>query len=171
MAIESIFIKPSKRNHSVSDYKCFDIYDQDMKKIDMPDCDVIDICIDNVKRGYVSMEVLNGMIHIWSHRPLRFEKLISTLNIHVEQENEKKCDRNDMQTLRYFIHEHQRGTWNTFVFTIDGHKYQCHNVNEFIILYGKLSEHLLDDYYVRDVKITGPLNEQIRFLQLSRFWR
>ena len=79
--ITSIYIKPSKRKCSISDYKCFDIYDQDMKKIEMVDCDVIDIEISNVNFGIVSMEIVDGMIHIWSNHQMDFEPLINTFRI------------------------------------------------------------------------------------------
>lgn len=84
--ITSIYIKPSKRKCSISDYKCFDIYDQDMKKIPMGDCDVIDIEIQNVSFGKISMEVVNGMIHIWSNHQMDFEPLIWTFRIKYNKE-------------------------------------------------------------------------------------
>lgn len=84
--ITSIYIKPSKRKCSVSDYKCFDIYDQDMKKIPMVDCDVIDIAINNVDYGIISMEIVDGMIHIWSHHQMDFEPLINTFRITYKKE-------------------------------------------------------------------------------------
>lgn len=86
--ITSIFLKPSRRKCSVSDYRCFDIYDQDMNKIDIPDCDVIDIKIENIKFAYVSLEIgiKNNMIHIWSHNKLDFEPIINTFIIHLKGE-------------------------------------------------------------------------------------
>ncbi len=79
--ITSIYIKPSERKCSISDFKCFDIYDQNMKKIEMIDCDVIDIEISNVNFGIVSMEIVDGMIHIWSNHQMDFEPLINTFRI------------------------------------------------------------------------------------------
>lgn len=72
---KSIYIKPSKRKCSMSDFKCFDIFGQDKKKIGMIDCDVIDI------RCPVMLEVVDGMIHIWSHKELKINPLICTLII------------------------------------------------------------------------------------------
>ena len=88
--ITSIYIKPSRRKCSVSEYKCFDIYDQDMNKIDIPDCDVIDIAIEKVDFGSIMMEIGrdNGMIHIWSHRDLDFEPIINTFIIHCKGKGE-----------------------------------------------------------------------------------
>ena len=79
--ITSIYIKPSKRKCSISDYKCFDIYDQDMNKINMTDCDVIDIEIYKIDFGIISMEIVDGMIHTWSHNQLDMEPLINTFLI------------------------------------------------------------------------------------------
>lgn len=85
--MNSIYIKPSRRKCSVSDYKCFDIYDNNKNKIDMPDCDVIDIF---ASKAIISMEVVDGMTHIWSHSPLKFRPLINTFIIEFE---EKEDDR------------------------------------------------------------------------------
>lgn len=75
--MNSIYIKPSKRKCSVSDFKCFDIFDENKKNIGMVDCDVIRVeC-----GGEISMEVVDGMTHIWSDFPLEFEPLINTLII------------------------------------------------------------------------------------------
>lgn len=74
--IKSIYIKPSERECSVSDYKCFDIFDQDLNKLEMEDCDVIDI------RVPVMIEVSNGMIHIWDFNKAEVVQGINTLLIH-----------------------------------------------------------------------------------------
>lgn len=84
--ITDIYIKPSKRKCSISDYKCFDVYDQDMKKINMPDCDVISIVFENVSFGSINMEIVDGKIHIWSYKKLDIEPLINTLLIKYNKE-------------------------------------------------------------------------------------
>lgn len=85
--ITSINIKPSRRKCSVSDYKCFDLYDQDMNEIPMKDCDVIDIEFDIVSKFIrVSLEVVDGKIHIWSKRKLIMEPIVNTFIIHVMEE-------------------------------------------------------------------------------------
>lgn len=58
MKLQSIYIKPTRKKCSISDFKVFEIYDQDLKRIDTGDMDVIDIRIKNCKFDYVSMEVL-----------------------------------------------------------------------------------------------------------------
>lgn len=70
----SIYIKPSERKCSVSNFKCFDIYDQDMKRINMLDCDDIEL-----HGEYLDMEIVDGLIHIWSSRGLTIEMLSNTL--------------------------------------------------------------------------------------------
>ncbi len=84
--ITGIYIKPSKRKCSVSNYKCFDIYDQDMNLIPMKDCDVISIQIENIKFAYINFEVVNGMIHLWSHRELDFEPIINTFIVYIKKD-------------------------------------------------------------------------------------
>lgn len=86
--ITSIYLKPSRRKCSASEYRCFDIYDQDMNKINIPDCDVIDIRIENIKLAFVSLEIgiQNNMIHIWSHNKLDFEPYINTFVIGLKGE-------------------------------------------------------------------------------------
>ena len=80
---KGIYIKPSNRECSVSPYMCFDIYDNNKQKIDMIDCDVISI--DLYIRGVlciISMEVVDGLIHIWTdNKNLVFEPLINTFII------------------------------------------------------------------------------------------
>lgn len=89
----SIYIKPSKRKCSVSDFKCFDIFDENKKNIGMVDCDLIRI--EGIKSQYhsINMEVVDGMIHIWSNFPLEFEPLINTLNIRIERNNKDEESR------------------------------------------------------------------------------
>lgn len=82
--ITGIYIKPSKRKCSISNYKCFDIYDQDMNLIPMKDCDVIEVRIENIKIAYINLEVVNGMIHLWAREQLDFEPLINTFIVHLE---------------------------------------------------------------------------------------
>jgi len=82
--IRSINIKPSRRKCSVSDYKCFDLYDQDMNEIPMKDCDVIEI--EFPRYINVKLEVVDGKIHIWSHRKLVMEPIVNTFVIHVTEE-------------------------------------------------------------------------------------
>lgn len=67
MIDRGILIKPTKRKCTISKYKCFDIYDHKGNKIDSGDCDVIDIEI-----GFkdIMLEIVNGMVHIWSHQNL-----------------------------------------------------------------------------------------------------
>ena len=73
--MKSIYIKPSKRKCSASGYKCFDIFDQDLNKLEMEDCDVIDI------RVPVMVEVSSGMIHIWNLKDAEVVQGINTLLI------------------------------------------------------------------------------------------
>jgi hypothetical protein len=80
----SIYIKPSRKKCSVSDYKCFEIYNQDFERIDTKDIDVIDIFIDNNKYGCISMEIVNGMTHIWSYNELEIDILINTCVIRIK---------------------------------------------------------------------------------------
>jgi len=82
--IKSIYIKPSRRKCSVSDYKCFDIYDQDKNKIPMQDCDVIDIKLENIDFAYISLEIVDGMIHLWSHSDLDFTPYINTFVVKLD---------------------------------------------------------------------------------------
>lgn len=86
--ITSIYLKQSRRKCSVSEYRCFDIYDQDMNKINIPDCDVIDIRIENIKFAFISLEIgiENNMIHIWSHNKLDFTPYINTFVIGLKGE-------------------------------------------------------------------------------------
>lgn len=86
--IKSIYLKPSRRKCSVSEYRCFDIYDQDMNKINILDCDVIDICIENIKFAFISLEIgiENNMIHIWSHNKMDFTPYINTFVIGLKGE-------------------------------------------------------------------------------------
>lgn len=77
----SIYIKPSERECSVSYYKCFDIFDENKNNIGMVDCDVISIECYGEQYHQIQMEVVDGMIHIWSHLPLKFKPLINTLVI------------------------------------------------------------------------------------------
>ena len=67
MIDRGILIKPTKRKCTISKYKCFDIYDHKGNKIDSGDCDVIDIEI-----GFkdIMLEIVDGMVHIWSHQNL-----------------------------------------------------------------------------------------------------
>lgn len=67
MIDRGILIKPTKRKCTISKYKCFDIYDHKGNKIDSGDCDVIDIEI-----GFkdIMLEIVDGMVHIWSHQKL-----------------------------------------------------------------------------------------------------
>lgn len=81
----SIYIKPSKRKCSISDFKCFDIFDENKKNIGMTDCDVIRIECDGEKYCSINMEVVNGMTHIWSNCELKIEPLINTLIIKVKR--------------------------------------------------------------------------------------
>lgn len=80
MKLQSIYIKPTRKKCSISDFKVFEIYDQDLKRIDSGDMDVIDIWI-SCKFGCISMEVLNGMTHIWSNSGLEVEILSNTFII------------------------------------------------------------------------------------------
>lgn len=77
--MKSIYIKQSKRKCSVSDFNCFDIFDENKKNIGMVDCDVISIECNGDKYHRIEMEIVDGMIHIWSNYPLEFEPLINTL--------------------------------------------------------------------------------------------
>lgn len=83
--MESIYIKPSKRKCSISDFKCFDIFDENKKNIGMVDCDVISIECNGDKYNHINMEVVDGMVHIWSHSPLAFELIINTLIIRLKE--------------------------------------------------------------------------------------
>lgn len=79
--MKSIYIKPSKRKCSVSDFKCFDIFDENKNNIGMTDCDVISIQCNGEKDNQIHTEIVDGMIHVWSYSPLEFEPLINTLII------------------------------------------------------------------------------------------
>ncbi len=83
--IKSIYIKPTKKKCSVSRYKTFEVYDQDLNRLDTGDIDVVDIRIENNKFQMVSMEVLHGMTHIWSHSELAIEVLINTVIIRIKE--------------------------------------------------------------------------------------
>ena len=85
MKLKSIYIKPTRKKCSISDFKVFEIYDQDLKRIDTGDMDVIDIWINNCKWGCISMEVLNGMTHIWSNYGLEVEILSNTFIINFKE--------------------------------------------------------------------------------------
>jgi len=98
--IKSIYIKPSRRKCSVSDYKCFDIYDQDKNKIPMQDCDVIDIKLENIDFAYISLEVVDGMIHLWSHQDLDFEQYINTFVVGLNDKKRQKKSIFETEALR-----------------------------------------------------------------------
>ena len=87
---KGIYIKPSKRKCSVSDFMCFDIYDNNKKKINMIDCDVISI--DLYIRGVlcsINMEIIDGLIHIWTeNKNIVLEPLINTFIIKWVEGNE-----------------------------------------------------------------------------------
>lgn len=80
----SIYIKPSRRKCSVSDFKCFDIFDENKNNIGMVDCDVITI---QPGEESINLEVVDGMVHIWSYYGLEIEPLINTLIVRI---NNKK---------------------------------------------------------------------------------
>lgn len=82
----SIYIKPSKRECSVSNFKCFNIFDENKKNIGMVDCDLIRIECNGEKYRSINMDVVDGMTHVWSNFPLEFEPLINTLNIRIKKE-------------------------------------------------------------------------------------
>lgn len=82
----SIYIKPTRKKCSISDYKCFAIYNQDFERIDTGDMDVIDIFIENGKYTNISMEIVNGMTHIWSYSELEIEILSWTCVIRIKGE-------------------------------------------------------------------------------------
>lgn len=77
--MKSIYIKPSKRKCSISDFNCFDIFDEN--NIGMTDCDVISVECNGEKYHQIQMEVVDGMVHIWSHLPIEFYPIINTLII------------------------------------------------------------------------------------------
>lgn len=79
----SIYIKPSKRKCSVSNFKCFDIFDENKNNIGMVDCDVISIECNGEKYSQIHMEVVDGMTHIWSNYGLEIKPLINTLLIRI----------------------------------------------------------------------------------------
>ena len=83
--MKSIYIKASKRECSVSDFKCFDIYDENKKNIGMVDCDVISIKCNGDHQ--IHMDIVDGMIHIWSDFEFEIEPLINTLIIRFEKNN------------------------------------------------------------------------------------
>ena len=85
MKLKSIYIKPTRKKCSISHFKVFEIYDQDLKRIDTGDMDVIDIWIEKCNWGCISMEVLNGMTHIWSDSELEVEILSNTLFINFKE--------------------------------------------------------------------------------------
>lgn len=85
----SIYIKSSRRKCSISDFKCFDIFDENKKNIGMVDCDVISIECNGEKYHQINMEVVDGMIHVWSHLPLEFVPLINTFIIRFKKELEE----------------------------------------------------------------------------------
>ena len=51
----------------------------------MVDCDVISIECNEYHQ--IHLEVVDGMIHIWSHLPLEFKPLINTLLIRFKENN------------------------------------------------------------------------------------
>ena len=65
--MRGFYIKQSERVHEDSEYKCFDIYDENKKLISNPHCDVIDIELNNIIRGSIMFEIVDDMIHIWSY--------------------------------------------------------------------------------------------------------
>ena len=105
--LTSIYIKPSRRKCSASDYKCFDLYNQDMVKIPMKDVDVIDIEYDSKNHHRVSLEIVDNMIHIWSHRKLKFEPIVNTFIVHcpVKQDVTQSQD----QVINEYIKKHFDG--------------------------------------------------------------
>ena len=76
MIDRGILIKPTKRKHSVSGYECFDIYDYKGNIISGDETDVIIIDI-----GYkdIMLEIVDGMVHIWSHQNLEVKWCSDTL--------------------------------------------------------------------------------------------
>ena len=55
-------------------------------------------------------------------------------------------------TLRGFIDHYSYGAYIRFKFTIDGQDYSCISCEDFLLDYGRLKRHLLDDYIVVDYK-------------------
>lgn len=86
--MKSIYIKASKRKCSVSDFKCFDIFDENKNNIGMTDCDVISIWCSGEEYHQINMEVVDGMIHIWSYSPLIVVPIINTLIIRIKRSYE-----------------------------------------------------------------------------------
>lgn len=85
--IYGFYLKPSRRHVKLGDstFRCFDLYDQDRNRIPLDKCDVVDIRIDRVDFAYISMEIVDGMIHVWSGHKLTIQPLINTLSISMEQ--------------------------------------------------------------------------------------
>lgn len=52
--------------------------------------------------------------------------------------------------LRGFINHYSDGAYIRFKFTIDGQNYRCISCEDFLLDYGRLKGHLLDDYIVVD---------------------
>lgn len=80
---DSIYLKPSSYTTDTG-WKRINIYDQDMKRIKMPECDVVDFKFENYSHS-VSIENLNGALHFFVRDGAEFELtiLINTLIIKV----------------------------------------------------------------------------------------
>lgn len=78
--MKGIYIKQTKRKCSISDYNCFDVYDDSKKKMPIKDCDVIEL---HAEEGTFSLEIVNGMIHLWSFQDLKVETLVNTVVVEI----------------------------------------------------------------------------------------
>ena len=72
--------------------------------------------------------------------------------------------------LRGFINHYSSGAYIRFEFTIDGQNYRCVSVEDFLLDYGRLKGHLLDDYLVTSFsnKELGPCEGSINVLKLEK---
>lgn len=85
MIDRGILIKPTKRKCTISKYKCFDIYDHTGDIISGDETDVIMI---NIGYKDIMLEIVNGMVHIWSHQNLEVQWCSDTLLMELKDKEE-----------------------------------------------------------------------------------
>ena len=73
-------------------------------------------------------------------------------------------------TLREFIDEHSNAAWITFDFKAEGQGFYCISTKDFVLEFGRRSEHILDDYVVVDYNSSCPSQSQgsTYFLELKK---
>ena len=72
-----------------------------------------------------------------------------------------------LETIRDFINKRSNAAWISFDFTIDGCRYTCCSVEDFILDYGRKSAYLLDNYYVQSTQESYPSNSQGQTIWLT----